>query len=54
MEAPDKLSRLKKRKIKCRALKKKKEILPNPVYLGPITESPKEYSLEATKLNSCY
>ena len=38
-EAPNKLRKLKKRKIKCRYLEKKAEILPHPVSLPPITES---------------
>ena len=39
LEAPDKLSGLKRRKIRCKALKKKKEILINPTSLAPVQES---------------
>ena len=49
MEAPDKLSKLKKRKINYKALKKKQKILPNPVSLAPIIEFPIEASLEVAK-----
>ena len=39
IEAPDKLSKLKKRRITCRALEKKAKFIPNPVSLAPVIES---------------